>query len=243
MIKLGINWTTSIKVFCVLAGFDRILSFSMISTLETLTNQMTNPKTHLVRAVLHSCDVLVTDICFSVTSISYLVGWNRALLHFQSGLHCKVWTYFPTHRCQVLTISLAGVKSSNGCQVPQHPRWRNNPISISQNADTEITQNTNHQASASAKNILDMDLLCVLWNYQNHKIIIKMSDNIKCGYKIYHPLFSTGIFSVFRDEYQVKIKYPNHNLLFTWVSLPSSRLTWFLTELSPYIQNPHQVWR
>ena len=75
------------------------------------------------------------------------------------------------------------------------------------------------------------------------QIIIKMSDNIKCGYKIYHPLFSTGIFSVFRDEYQVKIKYPNHNLLFTWVSLPSSRLTWFLTELSPYIQNPHQVWR
>ena len=25
-----------------------------------------------------------------MTSISYLVGWNRALLHFQSGLHCKV---------------------------------------------------------------------------------------------------------------------------------------------------------
>jgi len=26
---------------------------------------------------------------YQVTSISYLVGWNRALLHFQSGLHCK----------------------------------------------------------------------------------------------------------------------------------------------------------
>ena len=28
----------------------------------------------------------------SVTSISYLVGWNRALLHFASGLHCKVFS-------------------------------------------------------------------------------------------------------------------------------------------------------
>lgn len=26
---------------------------------------------------------------YQVTSVSYLVGWNRALLHFQAGLHCK----------------------------------------------------------------------------------------------------------------------------------------------------------
>ena len=32
------------------------------------------------------------DIC-PVTSVSYLVGWNRALLHFQAGLHCKVSKY------------------------------------------------------------------------------------------------------------------------------------------------------
>ena len=34
-------------------------------------------------------DWLEGDLCLSVSSISYLRGWNRALLSFESGLHCK----------------------------------------------------------------------------------------------------------------------------------------------------------
>ena len=44
---------------------------------------------------------------FAVTSIAYLRGWNRALINFESGLHCKQ----SSHKVAMKYRNLPGVAS------------------------------------------------------------------------------------------------------------------------------------
>ena len=65
---------------------------------------------------------------FPVTSIAYLRGWNRALVNFESGLHCKE----SSHKVAMKYNQLPGVVSVyrdeyQVSHVPEQLRYEVNP--------------------------------------------------------------------------------------------------------------------